>query len=112
MSKLFGVKLIRFLLIAFSASMAGVAILDVQSANYSGALISVGVSLLLFIDALNPQYFIRTLSGKTPVASNNPSTASTVTKAPVNYKVLAAKFAWTLILIGIAAKLYVFLFLK
>ena len=110
MSKVFGVKLIRFILIAFSASVAGVAILDVQDANYSCALTSIGVSLLLFIDALNPAFFLKSFGVKNlPVV--NKSTVEPAGATPsADYKIYAMKFAWTLILIGIAAKLFAYLF--
>ena len=110
MNKLFGIKLTRFILIAFSASMAGIAILDVQEANYSGALISIGISLLLFIDALNPTFFLKSFGVKNLPLPNKPLTEPAVEALQINFKIYAVKFAWTLILIGIAAKLFAYLF--
>lgn len=101
MNKLIGVKTTCFILIALSAMMAFLAFEQIKSLNYSGALINVGFSLLLFIDAFNPLFFLEKVTVKNFFMQ---------TVMPLNYKAAFTIFAWMLILIGITAKLLGLLF--
>ena len=101
MNKLIGVKTTRFILITLSAMIALLAFEQLKSLNYSGALINVGFSLLLFIDAFNPLFFLEKVTIKNFFMP---------TVIPLNYKAGFTIFAWSLVLTGIFAKLLGLLF--